>query len=83
MVADNQPPRDPGNQWGADPESGRTAPNVSIECAIQDVFFPGKLSLGDHLILHALGVAWSEESLVPKRRRVQKVVTAVCHKAED
>ena len=37
--------------------------NVSVQYAYQVVSDPGLLSTGDHLILHALGVAWK-----PKRR---------------
>jgi hypothetical protein len=42
--------------------------NTSVRYAYQTVADPGLLSLGDHLILHALGVAWT------KRRTLSRLL---------
>ena len=68
MLAENQPSWDPWNQCGADHKSG-TTPVASSDYANQAVLFPDQLSLGDDLILHALGVTWSVDSIRQKRRR--------------
>jgi hypothetical protein len=47
-------------------------PSLSVDFANQSVLFPVQLSLGDHLILHALGVAWREESRSAKWQLVRK-----------
>jgi hypothetical protein len=47
-------------------------PSLSVDCANHTVLFPEQLSLGDHLILHALGAAWREESTPAKRRLVRE-----------
>ncbi len=58
MLAENQPPWEPGKQCAAGYECCRITTNVSVEYANQDILFPDQFSLGDELILHALGVAW-------------------------
>jgi hypothetical protein len=40
--------------------------NANVSYAYQIVVYPNLLSVGDQLILHALGVTWKE--LEPKRR---------------
>ena len=42
--------------------------NASVQYAYQVVSDPGLLSTGDHLILHALGVAWTRKRILSKAR---------------
>jgi hypothetical protein len=43
--------------------------NASVQYASQVVSDPSLLSTGDHLILHALGVAWTPKRILAKARR--------------
>jgi hypothetical protein len=43
--------------------------NPSVQYAYQAVTNPTQLSAGDHLILHALGVAWTPAKILPPRRK--------------
>jgi hypothetical protein len=72
MCAKDQPPRCHNNQYSDESaclECGgiiRCEPWCNIECsnvryAHQAVLDPDRLSTGDQLILHALGVAWKAE----------------------
>ena len=38
--------------------------NASVQYAYQAVLEPGTLSPGDHLILHALGAAWTAKKIL-------------------
>jgi hypothetical protein len=40
----------------------------SVQYAYQVVSDPSHLNAGDHLILHALGAAWTAKRILPKRR---------------
>ena len=42
--------------------------NAGVQYAYQVVSDPGLLSTGDHLILHALGVAWTPKRILSKTR---------------
>ena len=42
--------------------------NASVQYAYQAVTDPGHLSPGDHLILHALGAAWTAKRILSKLR---------------
>jgi hypothetical protein len=42
--------------------------NAGVEYAYQVVSDAGLLSTGDHLILHALGVAWAPKRILSKAR---------------
>lgn len=42
--------------------------NAGVQYAYQVVSEPGLLSTGDHLILHALGVAWAPRRIQSKAR---------------
>ena len=43
--------------------------NASVRYAYQAVSDPQSLSPGDHLILHALGVAWTPKRILSKVRQ--------------
>jgi hypothetical protein len=43
--------------------------NTSVQYAYQAVTDTGQLSPGDHLILHALGAAWTGARILSKARR--------------
>jgi hypothetical protein len=71
LVRDELPLRH-SNQYSADSacvhcdgvirhESWCATQNANVHYAFQAVFDPGKLTLGDVLILHALGVVWTPE----------------------
>jgi hypothetical protein len=79
MPAQEQLPFRHSNQYSADSacvhcegvirhESWCTTQNASVHYAYQALLHPNHLSLGDHLILHALGVAWTPEKNRSKRR---------------
>jgi hypothetical protein len=42
--------------------------NASVQYAYRAVSDPGHLSLGDHLMLHALGAAWTTKGVLPVLR---------------
>ena len=67
------------NQYSADSACGHcdgvirheawcATQNAGVLYAYQIVSDPGLLSTGDHLILHALGVAWTKRILSKTRR---------------
>jgi hypothetical protein len=79
MPTQNQLPWSHSNQYSADSacahcegvirhESWCPAQNANVLYAYQAVSEPHLLSLGDQLILHALGVAWTRKKLRPKLR---------------
>jgi hypothetical protein len=43
--------------------------NESVQYAYQAVSNPSHLSTGDHLILHALGAAWTPKRIVSRGRQ--------------
>jgi hypothetical protein len=43
--------------------------NLSVQYAYQAVANPAEMSPGDHLILHALGVAWTATKILSPRRK--------------
>jgi hypothetical protein len=49
-------------------ESWCITQNASVQYAYQAVSGPGQLSPGDHLILHALGAAWTGQRILSKLR---------------
>ena len=49
--------------------------NTSVQYAYQAVSDPGQLSPGDHLILHALGAAWTGKRILSKLR-INEMVAA-------
>ena len=72
MWAQNQLPLRYSNQYSADSacvhcdgiirhESWCVTESASVRYAFQAVLNSSQLSLGDHLILHALGIAWRAE----------------------
>jgi hypothetical protein len=72
-------PSSHSNQYSADSACGhcdgiiRHEPwcitlNGSVQYAYQAVSDPGHLSPGDHLILHALGAAWTATRILTKLR---------------
>jgi hypothetical protein len=50
-------------------ESWCMTQNTSVQYAYQVVSDPSHLSPGDHLILHALGAAWTTKRILPKLPR--------------
>ena len=79
MPVQSQFPLSHSNQYSADSACGycdgviRHEPwcitqNASVQYAYQVVSEPDHLSPGDHLILHALGAAWSPERILAKSR---------------
>ena len=79
MATQNQLPWRHGNQYTAISacvhcegiirhESWCPERNANVHYAYQTVSHPDLLSLGDQLILHALGVAWTAETIRPKPR---------------
>jgi hypothetical protein len=67
------------NQYSADSACGHcdgvirheawcVTQNPGVQYAYQVVSDPGLLSTGDHLILHALGVAWTLKRILSKTR---------------
>jgi hypothetical protein len=51
-------------------ESWCATQSSSVQYAFQAVQDPNQLSLGDELILHALGVAWIAKTIPAKQRRL-------------
>jgi hypothetical protein len=47
--------------------------NAIVQYAYRAVSEPGHLSPGDHLILHALGAAWTGKELCPRRSTARRV----------
>jgi hypothetical protein len=43
--------------------------NASVQYAYQALSDPSQLSPGDHLVLHALGAAWTPKGILSKARR--------------
>lgn len=79
MLVKHQHPSTHSNQYSADSACGhcdgviRHEPwcmtqNDSVQYAYQAVSDPGHLSPGDHLILHALGAAWTATRILTKPR---------------
>jgi hypothetical protein len=77
MPVQSQFPLSHSNQFTADSACGhcdgvsRHEPwcikqNASVQYAYRAVSDPQNLSLGDHLILHALGAAWTTKRVVSK-----------------
>jgi hypothetical protein len=67
------------NQYSTDPACGHcdgvlrhepwcVTQNASVQYAYQVISDPSHLSRGDHLILHALGTAWTAKRILPRRR---------------
>jgi hypothetical protein len=80
MPAQSQIPLSHSNQYSADSacehcdgvirhESWCLTQNATVQYAYQAVSDPDRLSLGDHLILHALGAAWTPKRMLSKLRR--------------
>jgi hypothetical protein len=79
MPAQDQLPWSDSNQYSEDSacvhcegvllhESWCPAENANAHYAYRAVAQPNLLSLGDQLILHALGVAWTTKTTQPKLR---------------
>jgi hypothetical protein len=79
MPVDSHLPLSYSNQYSAESACGhcdgviRHEPwcitqNASVRYAYQAVSDPQNLSPGDHLILHALGVAWTPKRILSKVR---------------
>jgi len=79
MPVQNQLPLTHSNQYGADSACGHCdgvirheswciTQNTTVQYAYHVVSDPSTLSPGDHLILHALGVAWTAKRILPRRR---------------
>jgi hypothetical protein len=79
MPVQNQLPLSHSNQYSAYSACGhcdgviRHEPrcltqNPGVQYAYQVVSDPSTLSPEDHLILHALGAAWTAKRILPKRR---------------
>jgi hypothetical protein len=77
MPVQNQLPLRDSNQESADSACGHcdgvncheawcVTQNDSVQYAFQAVSDPSHLSLGDRLILHALGAAWTAKRTLPK-----------------
>jgi hypothetical protein len=77
MPTQSQIPWSHSNQYSADSscvycegvirhETWCPAHNANVQYAYQAVLEPNLLSLGDQLILHALGVAWAAAGPRPK-----------------
>ena len=79
MPVQDHLPSSHSNQYGADSACGHCegitcheawciTQNVSVQYAYQAVSDPVNLSPGDHLILHALGAAWTTRKILSKLR---------------
>jgi hypothetical protein len=79
MPVQDHLPSSHSNQYSADSACGhcdgviRHQPwcitqNACVQYAYQAVSDPGHLSPGDHLILHALGAAWTAKGILSKLR---------------
>jgi hypothetical protein len=82
MPAQNQLPLHYSNQYSAESacahcggvirhESWCTTQSANVNYAYQAVLYPGLLSLGDELILHALGAAWTADGGVREILEIQ------------
>jgi hypothetical protein len=80
MPAQSQIPLSHSNQYSADSACGHCdgvirheswclTQNATVQYAYQAVSDPDRLSSGDHLILHALGAAWTPKRMLSKLRR--------------
>jgi hypothetical protein len=78
MPLQSHSPMSPSNQYTAGSGCGHcdgvirhepwcVTQNASVQYAYQAVSDPGHLSPGDHLILHALGTAWTQGDFCPGR----------------
>jgi hypothetical protein len=88
MPVQSQLPIDHSNQYSADSACGhcdgviRHEPwcitqNVSVQYAYRAVSEPDHLSSGDHIILHALGAAWTSKRTFPRSATNQIVRQAI------
>jgi hypothetical protein len=79
MPVENQLPLSHSNQYSADSACGHcdeflchepwcVTQNASVQYAYQVISDPSHLSRGDHLILHALGAAWTAKRILPRFR---------------
>jgi hypothetical protein len=84
MPVQHQHPSIHSNQYSADSACGhcdgviRHEPwcitqNASVQYVYQAVSGTGELDPGDHLILHALGVAWTAKRILPRMRHNKMV----------
>jgi hypothetical protein len=80
MPVQSHSPLSHSNQYTADSACGHcdgvirhepwcVTQNASVQYAYQAVSDPGHLSPGDHLILHALGAAWTPKRILSKARQ--------------
>jgi hypothetical protein len=80
MPAQSQIPLSHSNQYSAESACGHcdgvirhepwcVTQNATVQYAYQAVSDPAHLSHGDHLILHALGAAWTTKRMLSRRRR--------------
>jgi hypothetical protein len=87
MPPQNQLPLHCSNQYSAESacvycegivrhESWCVTQSDNVHYAFQAVSNPNELSLGDHLILHALGVAWRAEGLRGSCRALKEGLSA-------
>jgi hypothetical protein len=79
MPVENQLLLSHSNQYSADSACGHcdgvlghepwcVTQNASVQYAYQVMSDPSHLSSGDHLILHALGAAWTAKRILPRLR---------------
>ena len=61
-------------------ESWCATQSATVHYAFQAVLDSNKLSLGDELMLHGLGVVWATEKVQAKRRRLHEDRPAASHK---
>ena len=80
MPLQSQIPLSHSNQYSADSACGHcdgiirhelwcVTQNATVQYAYQAVSDSDRLSTGDHLILHALGAAWTPKRMLSKPRR--------------
>jgi hypothetical protein len=80
MPLQSQIPLSHSNQYSADSACGHcdgvirhepwcVTQNATVQYAYQAVSDPDRLNPGDHLILHALGAAWTPKKMLSKLRR--------------
>jgi hypothetical protein len=80
MSVQSHSPMSQSNQYSADSSCGHcdgvirhepwcVTQNTSVQYAYQVISDPGHLSPGDHLILHALGTAWTPGRILSKTRQ--------------
>jgi hypothetical protein len=79
MPIETQLPLSHSNKYSADSACGHcdgvlrhelwcVTQNASVLYAYQVISDPSLLSRGDHLILHALGAAWTTKKILPRLR---------------